>query len=212
MNKPSIQSTDVPAAHKIVSATDRDIKQVCDILGSAFSHDPVLNWLTPKASIYSGLFRSGAEALYKKHGQVYINSDQTGAALWLPGGISSKSPFHWRTLTTLFSILREGGLAALKRGSELEKIFAKNHPKEPHFYLHAIGAALEHQGKGIGSALLKTGLAACDEQGLPAYLESTNSRNNPLYERYGFNIIGEAALSDGGPTVWFMYRDPVTPA
>ena len=210
MTTTPMNAVDLPAAHTIVKATDRDIKQVCEILGDAFSNDPVVNWLTPKASIYPALFRVEAESLYRKHDHVLINSDHTGAALWLPAGVSLKAPFHWRSITTLFSLIFAGGLGTLKRGAELEKVFADNHPTEPHFYLHAVGAALNNQGKGIGSALLKTGLAACDAQGMPAYLESTNPRNNPLYERYGFKVIGEATLSGDGPTVWFMYRDAVT--
>ncbi|MDF1643751.1 MAG: GNAT family N-acetyltransferase [Pseudomonadales bacterium] len=209
MTNTAISAADIPAAHQVVKAHESDIKQVCDILGDAFSRDPVLNWITPKASIYSGLFRAGAEALYKKHNHVYINRNGTGAALWLPAGISPKSPFHWRLFSTLFSLVAASGIGGLKRASELEKVFADNHPQEPHFYLHAIGATQDCQGKGIGSALLKAGLAACDEQGMPAYLESTNPRNNPLYERYGFNIVGEATLSNGGPNVWFMRRNQV---
>ena len=209
MTNTAISAADIPAAHQIVKAHESDIKQVCDILGDAFSNDPVLNWLTPKSSIYPALFRTEAEALYKKHNHVYINSNSTGAALWLPAGISPKSPFHWRLFSTLFSLVAASGISGLKRASELEKVFAENHPQEPHFYLHAIGAIQDFQGKGIGSALLKAGLATCDEQGMPAYLESTNPRNNPLYERYGFNIVGEATLSNGGPSVWFMRREKV---
>eukprot|EP01041_Mallomonas_annulata_P030478 gene30478-52615_t len=59
------------------------------------------------------------------------------------------------------------------------------HPEEPHWYLSMIGVDPSHHGQGLGSALLKAGLQRCDADGLPAYLESSNPKNVPLYERFG---------------------------
>ena len=50
----------------------------------------------------------------------------------------------------------------------------------------------------------------CDEQGLPAYLESSNVLNVPLYQRHGFEVMAEAALPQGGPSAWFMWREART--
>ena len=63
----------------------------------------------------------------------------------------------------------------------------------------------EHQGKGLGTALLRPGLEHADALRLPAYLESSNERNVPLYERHGFAVIAEHVLPDG-PTLWLMWR------
>ncbi len=196
----------LPAKHDIHIADNSEIAEVCNILASAFTHDPVLNWLSGQPQIYSSLFRAEAEALYKHHGQVYINREQTGAAMWLPPAISAKCPLHWRLLTAAWHLTVNGGLSGLRRGRMLETLMARHHPREPHFYLHSIGADLENQGRGIGSALIKAGLRACDQQGVMAYLESSNEKNNPLYERHGFAIIGEETLADDGPTLWFMRR------
>ncbi|MEH6550687.1 MAG: GNAT family N-acetyltransferase [Pseudomonadales bacterium] len=198
---------DIPAEHDVCKADDSDIEYVCDILANAFTDDPILSWVSGHKKIYGSLFRCEVEALYKHHGQVYINREKSGAAMWLPAGVSSKQPFHWRLIPVLWKMMRTGGLQSLMRGGELDKIMAANHPQEPHFYLHAIGAQLGNQGRGIGSSLMKAGLKACDGYGVPAYLESSNERNNPLYERYGFEIIGEMTLPDCGPTMWFMRRE-----
>jgi ribosomal protein S18 acetylase RimI-like enzyme len=79
------------------------------------------------------------------------------------------------------------------------------HPKEPHWYMPMIGVDPSRQGQGYGSALLKAALKHCDADGLPAYLESSSPRNVPLYERHGFEVIGEIKPGDH-PGITPMYR------
>jgi ribosomal protein S18 acetylase RimI-like enzyme len=193
--------------HDIHVAGDKEIEQVCNILASAFTNDPLINWVCRRPKTYSALFRFEAEALYKHHGQVYINSEQTGAAMWLPPGVAAKPPLHWRLMIVIWKFVSNGSLDSMKRGELVDKLMSARHPYEPHFYLRSIGASLENQGRGIGSALLEAGLSACDRQGMPAYLESSNEKNNPLYERYGFEVVDEQSLPEGGPTIWFMHRE-----
>ena len=198
----------IPAEHDIELASADDIAASCDILGSAFSQDPLLRWLCERPEIYSDLFRLDAECLYKHHHCIYLNRERTGAAMWLPPGISTKSNnLHWRMLPLGWNLVSKGGLKRLvTRADALKKVTLAAHPAEPHFYLSSVGASLGQQGRGIGSALLKAGLTACDKRGAIAYLESSNVRNNPLYERHGFEVIADATLPDGGPTIWFMKR------
>ena len=68
-----------------------------------------------------------------------------------------------------------------------------------------IGVDPSRQGQGLGSALLKAGLQRCDEEGLPAYLESSSPKNVPLYERHGFEVIGLIKPGDH-PGLIPMYR------
>ncbi|HET9583943.1 MAG TPA: GNAT family N-acetyltransferase, partial [Bradyrhizobium sp.] len=84
---------------------------------------------------------------------------------------------------------------------------ARYHPEEPHWYLPFIGVDPARQGNGLGAALLRSILAECDKMRLPAYLESTNPRNRPLYERHGFKEIGEIRAGDCPPVVP-MLRQP----
>ena len=59
-----------------------------------------------------------------------------------------------------------------------------------------IGVDPARQGRGLGSALMKHTLALCDAEGALAYLESSNPRNVPLYERHGFEVVGEIRPAD----------------
>lgn len=95
----------------------------------------------------------------------------------------------------------------LARLMRLFSSFEAEHPHDPHYYLPAIGVDPRWQGQGHGTALLEPVLERCDRERLPAYLESTNPRNLPLYERHGFQVTQEVTVGDS-PPYWRMWREP----
>jgi GNAT superfamily N-acetyltransferase len=74
---------------------------------------------------------------------------------------------------------------------------AKVHPREPHWYLFAVGVVPEATGQGRGSALLEPVLARCDADGVPAYLEASTADNARLYARLGFEPLDELEMLPG---------------
>jgi ribosomal protein S18 acetylase RimI-like enzyme len=81
------------------------------------------------------------------------------------------------------------------------------HPAELHWHLPMIGIHPSHQRRGYGAALLRHGLTLCDEQGVPAYLESSNPENIPLYQRHGFEVLGTIQVGTS-PGITPMLRPP----
>jgi ribosomal protein S18 acetylase RimI-like enzyme len=63
------------------------------------------------------------------------------------------------------------------------------------------------QGSGIGSALLTHGLSVCDREGRLAYLDCTNPKNLPLYQRHGFEVLGTIKVGGHQP-MYPMLRRP----
>ena len=55
-------------------------------------------------------------------------------------------------------------------------------------------------------ALLAHDLGLIDDDGLPAYLESSNPANNHRYADVGFEGVGEFAYPGEGPMVTTMWR------
>jgi GNAT superfamily N-acetyltransferase len=90
--------------------------------------------------------------------------------------------------------------------SAMEKV----HPQEPHYYLEFLGTRRDQQGHGIGSAVMAPMLDRCDEEGVPAYLESSNRQNVPFYARHGFVETGVISAPRNGPKLTAMWREPRT--
>jgi GNAT superfamily N-acetyltransferase len=86
--------------------------------------------------------------------------------------------------------------------------FEDVHPHHAdHYYLTLLGTDPAHRGKGLGLQLLEDTLQLADDDGVAAYLESSNPANVPLYARYGFRPYGTFSLPHG-PDVTTMWRDP----
>ena len=77
-------------------------------------------------------------------------------------------------------------------------------------HLQLLGTSVALQGCGIGAALLRRGLTRADGGHSPCYLESSNPRNVPFYERHGFVTVEEyyPFEDDGakGPLMTLMRR------
>ena len=86
---------------------------------------------------------------------------------------------------------------------------ASYRPEGDCWYLPLIGVDPAHQGRGLGSMMLKHALSIIDEKGLPAFLESSNPANISLYERHGFEVVGRIQVGSS-PAVHPMHRAPVS--
>lgn len=171
------------------------------VLAVAFADDPVMRWVNSDPRRDEAIFRALDLALHgsgKGEYQLYEDGVSVGAAFWDPPGHQPSAARRLRSLPLLAGAVRFG----MRRGLMLEGATAAARPKHPHWYLATIGATVS--GRGIGSALLEHQI---DQLQGPAYLESSNIRNNPLYERFGFKVTQEIKPSPTGPTLWAMYRE-----
>ena len=68
----------------------------------------------------------------------------------------------------------------------------------------------EFQGRGVARRLLDHVLDRCDADGLPAWLETTDPANPPLYEHLGFRTLLHLEEPAWLPGFWVMRREPQT--
>jgi GNAT superfamily N-acetyltransferase len=193
-------------------ATSSDVPAVVDMLVRAFDDDPVANFMFAgtrrrRLGLHS-FFTSQLRRQYLPHGHVYVTDDLNGAALWGPPD-RKRHPIGelFQLFPTAPFLFSPHTINALRLLFTVESL----HPTERHWYLFSLGTAPERQGKGLGSALLQTVLAHVDEEGDPAYLESSKERNVPLYARFGFKVIDEVPSKAGSPPLWRMWREPRLP-
>ncbi|MFI4974221.1 MAG: GNAT family N-acetyltransferase [Caulobacterales bacterium] len=167
-----------------------------DTLLLAFSTDPCIRYTFPKAETYLAAFRPFAAAMGGRAigaGAAYVADDGAAAALWLPPGVEGDSAALGELVGAYVAADKQQVLGEVVAG------MSKFHPHEPHWYLAMIGVDPSRQGQGLGSAILKESLKRCDADGIIAYLESSNPKNVPLYERHGFEVMGLIQPGDFPP-------------
>lgn len=192
-----------PEPSSVRVATRQDLEKVLDILADAFADDPVMRWVTSNASYPRYAFELTVPSCLR-HGHTYLTADRTGAASWLPPGVSLASPVSFRVV---WKGLLDYGPGSLVRALATLVQSQRRHPEEPFYYLFTIGALRSARGRGVGSALMRRGLARCDADHKPAYLESSNVKNLPFYRKHGFEVVDELKLAVNGPTLWLMWRE-----
>jgi len=188
-----------PAAIRTALATDRDA--MIETLLLSFSADPCVRYVFPTPREFMAgwpTFVWGMGGRGLDHGAAFLADDAAAVSLWLPPGVES----DLETMLGVLAGLPPERAAVLAQVGEQMRAY---HPEEPHWYLAAVGVDPAHQGQGLGAAMIKEGLRRCDAEGLPAYLESSNPRNIPLYERHGFEIIG-LVQPDDYPPLYPMLR------
>lgn len=189
---------------EVRSAAGPDQTAVIDVITLAFSNDPMARWALPDPATYMAVMPRFARAFGGNgfaHGTVHCLDQALAAAMWLPPGVHPDA----ETMTALVDRhVPESRLPDMKQ--VFEQMDAC-HPQGPHWYLPLIGVDPSCQGRGFGSALLRYALEQCDRAGLPAYLESSNPRNIPLYERHGFEIVG-IIQAGSSPEIVPMLRRP----
>ncbi len=183
-----------------------------EVLADAFADDPVFAWLIPREvrgrdNRLRTFFTSMSRGYLRQGKPCYVTGDASAAALWARPGAWAM-PLSQIILEAAPSGLAFRGrlLRALRTQLHIERLHAGQ--SAPHWYLGYLGARHDRQGQGLGTRLLREVLAPLDSDGVPAYLESSNERNLPLYERNGFRVVGELRALGHGPTIWRMWREP----
>ncbi|HEY7256355.1 MAG TPA: GNAT family N-acetyltransferase [Solirubrobacterales bacterium] len=186
-------------------ATERDLDRVTETLTAAFADDPLWSWAFPEREILEAWWRFHVSSALR-YPWVLVADDGAAASVWIPpGGVELTEDEEHRVEPLLHDLVGSRAPDVL----ELLDRFERSHPDdEPHYYLSLLGTHPDHRGKGAGMALLADGLTRIDAERMPAYLESSNSANDPRYERLGFERVGEFRRPDEAVTVSTMWREP----
>jgi GNAT superfamily N-acetyltransferase len=106
----------------------------------------------------------------------------------------------WRLLPPLLGL----GPRALGRLSTWGEAGLKHDPPEPHQHVELVVVEAGLQGLGIGRAMMGETCRRLDSLPAEGYLETDKPENLRFYERFGFEVSGEATILQ--TRSWYMRR------
>ena len=191
----------------IISITDK--QKVISILAQSFDDNKSANWaIKSDKKRVNRMRRLMAYALKicKVQNGVFVSQDGAGVMLYdYPNSSKYSFPRLIADIQFIFTVIGPERLfKVLKRESYIKKF----HPKENYIYLWFLGVDPKKQGNGTGSKLLKELTVHSDKNKLQIVLETSNSKNLALYNKFGFKIYHEWNADFIGFPIWFMKREP----
>jgi GNAT superfamily N-acetyltransferase len=187
-------------------STPGDAAIAVELLVGAFYDDPTWSWAFPDPDRRRDQQRAPWQLFVQgalRYSGVWLADGAVATSVWIPPGGSELTPEQEVEVEQLLVDQLGDDAGRVLRAIDL---FDDARPKdETHYYLTLLGTEPAQRGHGYGLGLLAANLALVDAEGFPAYLESSNPANVPLYERFGFRTIGSFELA-GGPTVHTMWR------
>jgi GNAT superfamily N-acetyltransferase len=192
------------------SATRTDLDAVIQVFAEALAPDPMITWpLPPGATVddAASLFGVLIHEAYAALDVIWVAGDETvdGAAVWLPPDqVVRFDEVEAATRPKIAALTDDGGA----RYDAFWDWLGGHLPGEPCWFLDILAVRKAARGHGLASALVRHGLDQAHGAGLPAFLETGNPANVPMYEHLGFRVHKRADAPGGGPTIWFLRADP----
>jgi ribosomal protein S18 acetylase RimI-like enzyme len=193
-------------------ATGADRAGVAAMLAHAFADDPAFAHIFPDPVVRARRLPRLFALLYDSDGRAGLRllapDDRAGgiaaAALWrAPGRASVGWGEMLRHAVPLLAALGAAAGRAMRVGNAIDA----HQPAGAYWYLHVLGCDPAMQGRGLGGAVLRAGLARVAGR-LPCYLETATEANLGFYAGLGFAVTAEWRVPGGGPRFWSMLRPP----
>lgn len=193
----------------VVGAERADLDVLSQVIADAFHPLAVSQWLIPdpaaRRAAFPGYFRIFTEHAMDT-GIVLTTPDRTAVALWLPVGKDGPQPPEQYEKRLAVTTAPWTG-----KFDELDAAFDEHHPQGmEHHHLPMLAVRPDHQGSGIGTALLDAHHRVLDGARLPAYLEASGPDTRQIYRRHGYTDYGTPIRLPEGPMMYPMVRQPRT--
>ncbi len=204
---------------RITDFRPRQSKEAAEVSADGFADDPLWTYTVPDAGRrrlpHLIMLRTGLRILRPPQvARVALDDDRIiGLATWTTAGATDPyDPFAPTEradprLTRATRSLFRHAASDWPRLSALYATLAQSYPNEPGWFLGTLVVRPERRGTGVGSALLRDGLAQADAAGQPVSLQTSSTENVEFYRRYGFEVTRTfAELYPGSPPLWNMRR------
>ena len=132
-----------------------------------------------------------------------------GAAIWLlPEAPATRRESEAAKQRALRAILGPEGFASYRAMVTAMEGLTAPVVLDDSWYLSILGVAPEHQGQGIGTALLGSTLAEADARLASCYLETFGEHTLGFYKRHGFTPAASFVEPHTGAPYWVLCRRP----
>ncbi len=176
------------------------------LLASAFTGDPIIEWIAPTAPARVGFFAALLGGVEPMADWVEFAPGREAVAVWIPSERLRAGPTV-RELLSVPGMFRAAGPWGSVRLARFGLALAVHHRiAAPHDYLMLLGVQPGARGKQLGSRLLRDHLERLDALGRGAFLETSNAANVAFYEKHGFTVLKAFKPPGGGPPLWSMWR------
>jgi len=187
-------------------------EQAVVVLADAFSEYPVMQYIIGDVgddydSRLRKLLRFFVAARYSRNEPVLaVSEDEQAVAVAILTPPFQAEALPWLTKHRE-SVWQELGRAARSRYESLGSFWGLFTLPEPRYHLNMIGVLKEHACSGYGRLLLDAvhGLSLGDPDSTGVSLNTEDESNVPLYEHFGYEVVGHVNAADNLHT-WVMFR------
>jgi ribosomal protein S18 acetylase RimI-like enzyme len=199
---------------KAVSLSPLQVEEAVDVLCEAFFDYPVIRYVIGRAGDdYACRLRTLVDffvmARFLRYDLVLgVRAEGGGlaaaATVTLPDGGDPPEELRRRRR----AVWRRLGEGARRRYEALGEALREFGVDRPHYHLNMIGVRRAHTGRGLARCLLEAvhETSALDRASCGVTLNTEDPSNVPLYERFGYRVLGHARVTDDIET-WCMFRD-----
>ncbi len=189
-----------------------EVASVVDVLCESFFDYPVMRWvLAPASGGYADLLRD----LLRYFVTARVIRDEALLGIGRPGRLDAAAlvsrPGGLPSPPEL-AVLREELWGRLGREARVryEAFGAAGEPLQvdaPHLHLNMVGVRAAARGRGLGGRLLEFvhEMSSDDATSLGVTLNTEDEANVPLYEHFGYRLVGATTFGPGLRT-WGFFR------
>jgi len=185
-------------------AEPRDRAAIAAMLARAFADDPAMRFIFPDPAVRMKRLPRLFALLFETDGPVGMRlTTEGGEAATLWRAPSEAGTGVWEMIRHAPAMLHALG-GAVGRALRVANAIDAHHPEGDFWYLHIAGCDPAFQGRGVGGAIVRDGLARIAASGLPCYLETPLEKNISFYRGLGFELTEVWDVPRGGPRFWSM--------
>ncbi|MEV0465462.1 GNAT family N-acetyltransferase [Nocardia tengchongensis] len=186
--------------------TEADVPTAVDTLARAFADYPYTRYVIDADNHLERIRRYQELCLTRiamVYGKVWIVDGGRAVAAWSTPDRDPTAAFA-EMEAELGELIGDRSEAAAASEAAIEPY----RPHEPVWMLNTVAVAPEHQGRGLGTAVLRPGIEEAARAGYPAFLETSSEANVRFYQHLGFEVTADVTLADNGLRTWCMRREP----